>query len=88
MGRPKKATRKVKPIDKLFEKLRSNLEDAIASESYLVAVFRYENEHIHGSWISSKFPVLDFDTVVDLLDQDLRKEKTRILEGNDGYTNL
>lgn len=79
-----KPLRKIKPeedapIESLRASVAERLEMAVASGHFLIAI-----AHLNGTSVklwrkTGDFPPEDFNTVVDMLDTDLRKERRRLL---------
>lgn len=64
-----------RPIRRKKDNLATALEHAVESGHYMVAVFTLNGDRVQLYRKTEEFPREDFDTAIDLLERDLRKER-------------
>ena len=56
-------------------KFIEQLEEAVKTEQYMVAIWKIKHGKIHLERTTKDFPREDFDKAIDLLDENLRNAK-------------
>lgn len=70
--------------EELMERLRPELERCVRSGHYLIALVACEDDALRLAGITSEFPAHQFAPVVELLKDNLDRERTRVETANNG----